>query len=171
MNQTLTSLGLAALLSCFSAFGETPRSDAKLAALRTPNIERGTITTVERDGSATKTIVKLVLNPATGSNINVEVWLPEADKWNARFLGLGNGGAEHEVIGNGAKTTQVEDADVFRFFVIGVRGAGAGEFEVFHVFSGREASDRRSAMVLTELLHSHHAALTQPLGCVAVWRP
>lgn len=27
------------------------------------------------------------------SNIQVEVWLPDAEKWNARFLCLGNGGA------------------------------------------------------------------------------
>ena len=57
------------------------------------SIPHYTLTTVERDPSATKTIVKLVLNPAKGSNINVEVWLPDADKWTARFLGLGNGGA------------------------------------------------------------------------------
>jgi len=40
-----------------------------------------------------RTIVKLVLNPEKGSNIKVEVWLPRAEKWNGRFLGLGNGGA------------------------------------------------------------------------------
>lgn len=38
-------------------------------------------------------IVKLVLMPAKGSCINVEVWLPERDKWNGRFIGRGNGGA------------------------------------------------------------------------------
>ena len=98
MNPKLTSLALAALLSCFSAFGETPKiADQKLAALRALKIEAGTITTVERDSSATKTIVKLVLNPAKGSNINVEVWLPDAEKWNARFLGLGNGGAAGKI--------------------------------------------------------------------------
>ncbi len=36
--------------------------------------------------------MKLVLNPAKGSNINVEISLPDPDKWNARLLGLGNGG-------------------------------------------------------------------------------
>jgi feruloyl esterase len=97
MNQKLTSLALAALLSCFSAFGETPRNEAKLAALRSLKIEHATITTVERDTTATRTIVKLVLNPAKGSNINVEVWLPDAEKWNARFLGLGNGGAAGKI--------------------------------------------------------------------------
>lgn len=40
-----------------------------------------------------RTIVKIVLNPAKGSHINVEIWLPDAESWNGRFLGLGNGGA------------------------------------------------------------------------------
>lgn len=98
MNSKLTSIGLAALLSCFSAVGETSQVvDAKLTALRSLRIDAGTITTVERDSTATRTIVKLVLNPAKRSNINVEVWLPDADKWNARFLGLGNGGAAGKI--------------------------------------------------------------------------
>ncbi len=98
MNKTITSLGLAALLSCISAFGDTPRGgDAKLVTLRALKIDAATITTVERDATATRTIVKLVLNPVKGSNINVEVWLPDADKWNARFLGLGNGGAAGKI--------------------------------------------------------------------------
>jgi len=78
-----------------------------LAMLRTLKIDQGTVTHVGRDeaptlenpkGSALKnlpprTIVKLLLNPAKGSNINVEIWLPDAAKWNLRFVGLGNGGA------------------------------------------------------------------------------
>lgn len=40
-----------------------------------------------------RTVVKLLLHPAKGSNIHVEIWLPEKAKWNGRFLGLGNGGA------------------------------------------------------------------------------
>ena len=47
---------------------------------------RNTIT-----GIPPRTIVKLLLQPAKGSNINVEVWLPDADRWNGRFVGLGNG--------------------------------------------------------------------------------
>lgn len=79
----------------------------KLAALRALKIESGTITSVERDVSPTltapdgrkaenlppRTIVKITLHPAKGSNINVEIWLPDAEKWNARFIGQGNGGA------------------------------------------------------------------------------
>ncbi len=37
--------------------------------------------------------MKLVLNPAKGSNINVEISLPDAGHWSGRLLGLGNGGA------------------------------------------------------------------------------
>lgn len=40
-----------------------------------------------------RTVVKLLLHPAKGSNIHIEIWLPEKTKWNGRFLGIGNGGA------------------------------------------------------------------------------
>jgi feruloyl esterase len=100
MNTKIASVGVAALVTCFSAFGETkprPASDERLAVLRELKIDAATITWVERDPSGTRTIVKMVLNPAKGSHINVEVWLPDADKWNARFLGLGNGGAAGKI--------------------------------------------------------------------------
>jgi feruloyl esterase len=97
MKSKRTFLSLVVLLGCLPAFGDTSRNDGKLAALRALKIEAGTITTVDRDPSATRTIVKLVLNPAKGSNIHVEVWLPDAEKWNARFLGLGNGGAAGKI--------------------------------------------------------------------------
>ncbi len=94
MKVSFTPIYLAGQLLCFSAFGEEPQIGRdKLAALCSLRIESGTISTSERDPSGTRTIVKLVLNPAKGSNINVEVWLPDAEKWNNRFLGLGNGGA------------------------------------------------------------------------------
>jgi feruloyl esterase len=35
--------------------------------------------------------VVMHLTPSTDSNINAEVWLPPADRWNGRFLGVGNG--------------------------------------------------------------------------------
>ena len=80
---------------------------AGLEAIRGLKIENGTLVLVERDASPTlttadkrtvgnlppRTIVKLVLHPAKGSNINVEMWLPDPGKWNSRLLGLGNGGA------------------------------------------------------------------------------
>lgn len=98
MNTKLISLSIAALLTCASAFSQTlSAGDEKLAVLRALKIDAATITQVERDTTATRTIVKLVLNPAKGSNIHVEVWLPDADKWNARFLGLGNGGAAGKI--------------------------------------------------------------------------
>lgn len=36
--------------------------------------------------------VGMTLRPAAGSEIKVEVWLPDRAGWNGRFLGLGNGG-------------------------------------------------------------------------------
>ena len=36
--------------------------------------------------------VALRLTPSSDSDIHAEVWLPAADKWNGRFLGVGNGG-------------------------------------------------------------------------------
>lgn len=100
MKSMIAPFCVAALLGCLPAFGEIaplPTSDARLAVLRELKIGAATITQVERDPSGTRTIVKLVLHPAKGSNINVEVWLPDANKWNARFLGLGNGGAAGKI--------------------------------------------------------------------------
>ena len=101
------ALGLCALLGSMAASTVHADPKAGLAALKELKIDAGTITLVERNDSPTmeipvggplthlppRTIVKTVLNPAKGSNINVEVWLPDAEKWNGRFVGLGNGGA------------------------------------------------------------------------------
>ncbi len=38
------------------------------------------------------TRIQIVCKPGPMSNVRVEIWLPDADKWNGRFLGLGNGG-------------------------------------------------------------------------------
>jgi feruloyl esterase len=96
----LAPLCVAALLACLPVFGASappPPSESRLAVLRELKLDAATITQVERDPSGTRTIVKAVLNPAKGSTINVEIWLPDAAKWNARFLGLGNGGAAGKI--------------------------------------------------------------------------
>lgn len=81
--------------------------DDGLSSLRALRIENGTMTLLRRDASPTltfpdgrvregvppRTIVKLTLRPASGSNIQVEIWLPDPENWNARFLGLGNSGS------------------------------------------------------------------------------
>jgi feruloyl esterase len=36
--------------------------------------------------------VQVVLKPSSDSLINMELWLPPADKWNGKFMGVGNGG-------------------------------------------------------------------------------
>lgn len=112
----LLSLCAALLFSCASTYGQlpsiapaaaSPAADDRLSAIKALKIADGTITLVQRDESPTftapdgktqnnlppRTVVKLVLNPAKGSTINVELWLPDAKKWNARLLGLGNGGS------------------------------------------------------------------------------
>ena len=81
------------------------------AALKVLKIDAGAVTSVERfdspaltlaDGTTLhslppRTVVKLVLTPAKGSKINVEVWLPDAGDWNGRLLGIGNGGAAGQI--------------------------------------------------------------------------
>ncbi|SDU10041.1 feruloyl esterase [Verrucomicrobium sp. GAS474] len=80
--------------------------EALLAPIRALKIE-GAITQLTHDVSPTmttpdgkihdhlvpRTIVNLVLTPAPGSHINVELWLPDAAKWNGILVGNGNGGA------------------------------------------------------------------------------
>jgi len=83
----------------------TPGTDVP-APLRDLKIDSGTIQFLQRDDKPTltmggrtvenvppRTILKILLNPAKGSNINVEIWLPDPAKWNGRLIGLGNGGA------------------------------------------------------------------------------
>src|SRR5262245_49106853 len=36
--------------------------------------------------------LEVVLKPTSDSLINMEMWLPPADKWNGKFMGVGNGG-------------------------------------------------------------------------------
>ena len=91
-----------------SVRGETSPSaeNDALTALRNLKIDSGTIRFLQRDDTPTvtinghtlenvppRTILKILLTPARGSHINVEVWLPDPTKWNGRLVGLGNGGA------------------------------------------------------------------------------
>jgi len=43
----------------------------------------------------------MVLKPTTDSLINMEMWLPPADKWNGKFMGVGNGGFAGSIQGLG----------------------------------------------------------------------
>ena len=87
-----------ALLCVFAFFAHTLTfAEAPLDKLRALKIEHAAQVDVQRDTTGTRTVVKLLLQPAKGSNINVEVWLPDAAKWNGRFLGLGNGGAAGKI--------------------------------------------------------------------------
>ncbi len=83
----------------------------RFGTLREVQIDAGTITFVGRglspavvmpDGRTSgtappRTVVNILLRPAKGSNIDIEIWLPDAENWNGRFLGLGNGGAAGQI--------------------------------------------------------------------------
>ena len=157
MKKKLLYLGLAALLSGFAASGETqPRADEKLALLRTLKIDTATITTVERDVSGTRTVVKLVLNPAKGSNIHVEVWLPDADKWNARFLGLGNGGSAGKINPGGLASASAQGYAVATTDMGTAPNpdSGIGNPEVWKDFGYR--ATHLMTVVAKQIVHTHY---------------
>ena len=86
-------------LGTLAAMAAVAAPPDQVAAIKQLKIDTGTIVLVE-DSSAVAdknspphTVVKIILNPTRDSSINVEIWLPEAGKWNHRFIGLGNGGA------------------------------------------------------------------------------
>ncbi|MBN8418786.1 MAG: tannase/feruloyl esterase family alpha/beta hydrolase [Verrucomicrobia bacterium] len=87
------------LLGAAAAIAVRAAPPEQLAAIKQLQITAGKIVLAEEiSASADKklpphTVVQLILNPAKDSNINVEIWLPEASAWNHRFIGLGNGGA------------------------------------------------------------------------------
>lgn len=92
MNRTFAFLCLLTLPGHTFLFAEAPLD--KLRALR---IEHAVQVDVQRAPRGESIVVKLLLQPSKGSNINVEVWLPDTAKWNGRFLGLGNGGAAGKI--------------------------------------------------------------------------
>jgi feruloyl esterase len=113
MNKKVATVCLALLVGSIAAEGQSP-DEARLVALRALKIDAGSITLVQHDAAPAlpgadarapknvppRTIVKIVLQPAKGSNINVEIWLPDAAKWNGRLLGLGNGGSAGRISPN-----------------------------------------------------------------------
>jgi feruloyl esterase len=106
MIRKFASPSIALFFGCLPAHAQdsntaAPSATDRLAVLRTLKIDAATITEVDPapptatvpNPSPSRTVVKLVLNPAKGSNINVEISLPDAQHWNTRLLALGNGGA------------------------------------------------------------------------------
>jgi hypothetical protein len=71
----------------------------KLAVLRDLTIENGKIVDLVHETAESvispeghvqnnlrpRTVLKIVLNPVKDSNINVEIWLPDADAWNKKL--------------------------------------------------------------------------------------
>ena len=103
------------VLVTISVRAETSPTEEKLAELKGLKIDAVTVTSLKHDDApalkgadgkvlmnnlAPRTIIKAVLNPAPGSNIWIEIWLPDAKNWNGRFLGLGNGGAAGSINSN-----------------------------------------------------------------------
>ncbi|MEI7728912.1 MAG: tannase/feruloyl esterase family alpha/beta hydrolase [Verrucomicrobiota bacterium] len=90
-----------------TAFADGLEKQDGLTNLRALKIEQGKLALVEHSDAPImaipngrslsnlppRTMVKIVLNPARKSNIHVEIWLPNAETWNGRLVGLGNGGA------------------------------------------------------------------------------
>lgn len=112
----LSLVAVSSIATLASAEGNTDR----LTALKELKIDNGTVL-VDPQAAAKNlpplTVVKLLLNPAKGSNINVEICLPEAAKWNGRFIGLGNGGAAGHInsgslVGYAAKGFAVATTDM-----------------------------------------------------------
>jgi len=64
--------------------GGPPRGGAPAAAPAAPARPPATIPAHCR--------VQIVLKPSADSLINMEMWLPPADHWNGKFMGVGNGG-------------------------------------------------------------------------------
>jgi feruloyl esterase len=109
IRSAVQGLGLCALTGTLTAGDGIPLHG--MDVLKALTIANAVVTLVERQDSpdlivpqgATfgklppRTIVKLELHPAMGSNIHVEIWLPDAARWNGRFLGLGNGGAAGQI--------------------------------------------------------------------------
>lgn len=113
MNPKMIALCLSTLLGCSQTNAQTPSGpiamhDAtRLDALRRLEITDGKLTFAGRDESSVlhlpddreiknlppRTVVRITLHPVEGSNINVEIWLPDAERWNGRLLGQGNGGS------------------------------------------------------------------------------
>lgn len=94
----MIALGACSTDSVAPPLAQTPAGDC--AALASLPIRDGAVTSATmvqpgsgQAGATPYCRVQLVLRPEPGSNIKVEVWLPEAGRWNGKFLGTGNGGA------------------------------------------------------------------------------
>ncbi len=107
MTRGLTACWLCTLVVGMASAAEPVSIAERVLALKALAITDGTISLVEHLDAPTlavgkgnplanlppRTVVKIALHPAQGSNINVEIWLPDPQDWDGRFIGLGNGGA------------------------------------------------------------------------------
>lgn len=96
MNRFLILLPLVTL-PCAAVLADETSMKEGLGRLKALKVEHAASMEVSRDPTDTRTVVKLLLQPAKGASIRVEAWLPDSEKWNGRFLGLGNGGAAGKI--------------------------------------------------------------------------
>lgn len=135
------------------AFSADSATNDGLAAVANMKISNGTIAHFEHDASPTmkiseeqtledlppRSIVKIVLNPAKGSTIHVEVWLPDPENWNGRFVGLGNGGSAGS-INSGVLAGSIRDGNAAATTDMGTApgpDSGIGNQEVWKDFGYR----------------------------------
>lgn len=117
MNRFITRYALVFLLGgsalhaqASSSITAAQEEDRRLEPILELEIEGGMVTLAHRYPATThttvdgrtlelpaRTVVKLFLNPEENSNIEVEIWLPDAGNWNSRFLGMGSGGASGRI--------------------------------------------------------------------------
>ena len=71
---------------------EVARSAATGGGTRRADAPAATRTATRHRAIPAHCRVQLVLKPSSDSLINMEMWLPPADKWNGKFMGVGNGG-------------------------------------------------------------------------------
>ena len=79
MNRFLILLPLLTL-PCAAVLADDMPMKEGLGRLKALKVEHAASMEVSRDPTDTRTVVKLLLQPAKGSNIRVEAWLPDSEK-------------------------------------------------------------------------------------------
>lgn len=93
----LAAIGLLSIGGGAASQGSTVKA-GDCDGLKSFAVKDGQVTAAARVRPATDATqaycrVQITVKPEPGSNIRIEVWLPEAGRWNGKFLGTGNGGA------------------------------------------------------------------------------
>ena len=84
-----------------------------------------------------RTIVTFTLRPEADSAIRVEVWLPDADTWNGRFLGRGSGGMAGMMMGPDWYVWSLKEGYVVAYTDLGTTVSGVNNPGVWKDFGHR----------------------------------